>query len=344
LAELYSKLNQTIAKSRSELDDITAKYRPVVENALQHALQGNSELSVATSEIVSAGGKRIRATMALLICEAVCGSYEKAIPVAVAYELAHAASLVQDDIIDDSNIRRKQPTAHKKFGLARAILISDYLIFEIFSELAKYYDVKLSKRKLTKLLLYVADSAKMAARGEYLESKLVAARALTEAEYLEIIGLKTGALFAAPAASGAVVGGANKRIVDAMYQFGYNLGLGFQIMDDMLDIIGNTRIIGKPVFKDLQNNTCNVALVHALSHANPYQKNLIHSMLWRRWFTPSDVKKIISTLKDLGSLAYATSLANRYCSTSRDLLHSLPPSRARENLERLTEALENRFE
>ncbi|MCS4537957.1 MAG: polyprenyl synthetase family protein [Thaumarchaeota archaeon] len=344
MAELYSKLNQTLAKSKSELDDIAAKYRPIVENALLHALEGNSELSVAASEIVSAGGKRIRAIMALLTCEAVCGSYEKAIPVAVAYELAHAASLVQDDIIDDSNIRRKQPTAHKKYGVTRAILISDYLIFEIFSELAKYYDVRLSKKKLTKLLLYVANSAKMVAKGEYLESKLVAVGALTEAEYLEIIGLKTGALFAAPTASGAVVGGASKRVVDAMYQFGYNLGIGFQLMDDMLDIIGNTRVIGKPVFKDLQNNTCNVALVHALSHANPYQMNLIHSMLWRRWFTPSDVKKIISTLMDLGSLTYAASLTNKYCSMSRNLLHCLPPSKAREKLEKLTEALENRSE
>ena len=344
MAELFSKLNQTRAKSRSELDDITAKYRQVVDNALLHAVQGKSELSVATSDLVSAGGKRIRGTMALLICEAVCGSYEKAIPVAVAYELAHAASLVQDDIIDDSNLRRKQPTAHKKFGLVRAILISDFLIFEIFSELAKYYDVKLSKRRLTKLLLYVADSAKMAAKGEYLEFKFVSSGALTEADYLEIIGLKTGALFAAPAASGAVVGGANKLIVDAMYQFGNNLGLGFQIMDDMLDIIGSQRIIGKPVFKDLQNNASNVALVHALSHANPYQKNQIHSLLWRRWFTPSDVKKIISTLKDLGSLAYATSLADTYCSMSRGLLQCLPPSKAREKLERLTEVLENRSE
>lgn len=344
MAELYSKLNQTLAKSKSELDDIAAKYRPIVENALLHALEGNSELSVAASEIVSAGGKRIRAIMALLTCEAVCGSYEKAIPVAVAYELAHAASLVQDDIIDDSNIRRKQPTAHKKYGVTRAILISDYLIFEIFSELAKYYDVRLSKKKLTKLLLYVANSAKMVAKGEYLESKLVAVGALTEAEYLEIIGLKTGALFAAPTASGAVVGGASKRVVDAMYQFGYNLGIGFQLMDDMLDIIGKAKVIGKPVFKDLQNNTCNVALVHALSHANPYQMNLIHSMLWRRWFTPSDVKKIISTLMDLGSLTYAASLTNKYCSMSRNLLHCLPPSKAREKLEKLTEALENRSE
>ncbi len=344
MAELYSKLSQTLTKSKLELDDATAEYRSIIESALRDAIRGDTELSAAASDVLSAGGKRIRPIIALLTCEATCGSYEKAVPVAMAYEFAHSASLIQDDIIDDSSLRHKQPTAHKKYGLVRAILVSDYLIFEIFAELAKYYDVNISKRRLAQLLQYIANSAKMVAKGEFLETKIATVRPLTEAEYLEIVGLKTSALFAAPAASGAVVGGASKQVVDAMYQFGYNLGLSFQIMDDVLDVIGNTRIIGKPVLKDLQNNTCNITLVHALSKADIYQRNLINSMLWRKWFAPSDVKKIVSTLRELGSLDYSTSLANRYSAISRDSLRYLPASKARERLERLTQVLETRRE
>ncbi|MBI2126810.1 MAG: polyprenyl synthetase family protein [Thaumarchaeota archaeon] len=344
MAELSSRLNKTIGKSKLELEDATAEYRSIVERVLRDVSEGGSELSIAASEALLAGGKRIRPIIALLTCEAVCGSYQRAIPVAVAYELAHTASLVQDDIIDDSSLRRKKPTIHKKYGMIRAILVSDHLIFDIFSELAKYDRVKISKRRLAQLLLYLANSAKMATRGEFLEAGLATKSEVTEKEYLEIVGLKTAALFAAPAASGAIAGGGSKRVVDSMYQFGYYLGMCFQVMDDMLDIVGNKRDIGKPILKDLQNNTCNIAVVHALSKADLYQRNMIHSMLWRRWFAPSDVRKIVSTLKELGSLDYATTLANRYSSMSKEMLRILPASGARERLERLTHALEARRE
>lgn len=344
MAELYSKLKEIISRSKLDLDDVTGQYRVIVDRALGELAERDSELSMIASEALSSKGKRVRSIVALLTCEAVCGSYEKAIPVAMAYELAHAASLVQDDIIDDSPLRRNRPTTHVRYGMTRAILVSDYLIFDIFSELAKYRSIRLSKNRLAQLLLYFANSAKMTAKGEFHEIDLAARGTVEESEYLQIVGQKTAALFAASAASGALVGGAGRKIIDSMYQFGHNLGLSFQIGDDILDIIGDVRETGKPVFKDLQNNTSNIVIINALSRADIYGRNLIYSMLWKKWFARSDVRKIVAILKELGSIDYAMSLGNKYSENCRDLLRCLPSSMAKDRLERLTRVLEFRRE
>jgi geranylgeranyl diphosphate synthase type I len=182
----------------------------------------------------------------------------------------------------------------------------------------------------------------MAASGEFYEASLAAKSFITEEDYVKLAELKTGAGFAGAAASGAVVGGANQRVVDAMYQFGLSMGVSFQIQDDILDIAGNTRATGKPVLKDIQNNACNLVLVHALSKANPYQKQRIESMLWRKWFTISDVKKLSLTLQELGSVEHSTEVAHRYADAARRTLSFLPPSEARDKLQRLSYGLEVR--
>ena len=197
----------TLAKySFSRVDSVVSKldvnregvdYKQVVEDALVQATSAQSWVSVAASEALKAGGKRIRPILALLTCEAISGDYRPAIPVALAYELAHSASLIQDDIIDESKIRHSAPTAHAKYGVTRAILISDMLIFEIFSQIARYKQVRISKNRVANLLEYVARAAKEAADGEFLEASLKERGNITEADYIRVAGLKTGALFAA---------------------------------------------------------------------------------------------------------------------------------------------------
>ena len=189
---------------------------------------------------------------------------------------------------------------------------------------------------------YVARAANLTIKGEYMDAALSKQERITEEEYLEVAGLKTGALMAAASASGAVIGGASERVIDAMYRFGYNLGIAFQIRDDILDITGDSSQLGKPVMKDLQNNASNIVLVNALQRADTYRQNLIHSMLYKQWFALSDMRELQKVLNELKSIEYASKLAEKYTSMSRTCLKTLRASATKDKLLSLTFALEIR--
>jgi geranylgeranyl pyrophosphate synthase len=333
---LRSSRQEPAAGSASDLES----YRTALKAYLGSQIEGQSILNDAIAEILEAGGKRLRPVIALLFCEAASGSYDKALPVAAAFELAHSASLVQDDIIDESAMRHGHVAAHKKYGETKAILISDMMIFEIFLQLAKYGD--LPQKKLAKLAQFIGNSAKLTAEGEFFESILAEKGSVTEEEYVKLAGLKTGSLFAASAACGAVVGGGTAKQVEAAYEFGLDLGVSFQVRDDILDIVGNEEATGKPLLKDLQNNASNAVLIHALNHADPYQKQAIHSMLYKKWFALSEVQTLMRTLDQLGSIDHANAVERGYAAKAKAALEAFPESAGREKLEQLTEGLGSR--
>lgn len=194
---------------------------------------------------MQAGGKRLRPVLVLMSCEAVSGQFLSGIPAALAYEFAHEASLVQDDIFDNSDLRHDKETVHKRQGLIAAVLVSDLMIFEIFNQLAKYESTALTKAHMASLMSYISRAANLTIKGEYLEARYATKESFSEQEYLEVAELKTGSLLAATAASGAIVGGAPASLVDAMYRFGLNLGIAFQIRDDILDVMGEEAQLGK---------------------------------------------------------------------------------------------------
>jgi len=323
---------------------LLARYRQEVEKRLSEIYSSDGWISAAANEAIRAGGKRLRPILAILTCEAICGNPEQAFPVAMAYELAHSASLIQDDIIDESSVRHASPTAYKRYGLARAIMLSDSMIFEIFTLMARYRDTELPKEGLARLLELLGRAASLAAEGEMLEVALSRRGDIKTEEYTKVIGQKTGALFAASAASGAVVARADKALVDKMYEFGLSLGVAFQIGDDILDMTGETASTGKPLFKDIENNAGNIVLLHALSKGDAIQKNAINSLLFKKWFTSLEAEKVVSLLKELGSFDYAEALLRTQTGRCRSILGSLPPSHARNALEELLRALEARKE
>ncbi len=338
--EKLSKLDNRLLGSAQDLDSIIQKYRLVIEKAIRETqLVQGAPLSKEVKGVMEAGGKRLRPVLTLMTCEAVSGQYLPALPAALSYELAHEASLVQDDIFDNSDLRHDRETVHKRQGMIAAVLVSDLMIFEIFEQLARYETSALTKPKIAKLMTYISRAAKLTIKGEYLEAKYATKSSFTEEEYLEVAKLKTGSLLAATAASGALVGGATDRIIDSMYQFGLNLGVAFQIEDDILDITGDQSKLGKPVFKDLQNNVCNIVLIDALGRSDAYRRNQINSMLYKKWFAMSDVRSLQSLLRELKSIEYASRLSEKYTAFSRECLSPLRESQAKDKLVGLTYAL-----
>ncbi|HKT22765.1 MAG TPA: polyprenyl synthetase family protein [Nitrososphaerales archaeon] len=317
-------------------------YVEAIKGYISKANGEATPLSKAVLDTVGSGGKRVRPVVALLMCEAVSGKYEKALPVAAAFEFAHSASLVQDDIIDESDTRHGQTAAHKKYGVVSSILISDMMIFEIFTELAKYKDSGLPQKRFGQVVSLVGNAAKLTAEGEYYEMTLQQKGSTTEREYVRLAELKTGSLFAASAACGAVVAGASKKVVESAYEFGLNLGISFQLRDDILDITGSEMATGKPLLKDVQNNASNMVLIHAMEHADPYQKQALSSLMFKKWFALTEVDSLMKVLNALGSVEHSRRLEREFAGRAKGCLAALPGSEARTKLEKLTEGLVSR--
>jgi geranylgeranyl diphosphate synthase type I len=324
------------------VESLLAPYRKAVEEGLKQVKEKDSSLSEVAYEYVVGGGKMLRPSIVLLACEAVSGSYRRAMPIALTYELAHTASLTQDDIIDESPTRHNKPTAHTKYSVTTAILISDMLIFEIFEQLSRYAKTDLSPKRVAVLIGQVARAAKEAAEGEFLEMQLSKKRDPSVEDYLKLAGLKTGALFGAAAASGGIVGGAKQKVVLDLYEYGRNLGISFQMMDDVLDITGTTQEIGKPMLMDMQNNAGNIVLIHALANADPRKRNEIRGLMARSEYGLADALEVQGILDDLGSVEFASKSCLKHASIARERLKSLPDTRAKQILEELTRWLEGR--
>jgi len=324
------------------VESLLAPYRRAIEEGLKQVKNEDSRLSDVAYEYVVGGGKMLRPSIVLLACEAVSGSYGKAMPIALAYELAHTASLTQDDIIDESPTRHNKPTAHTKYSVTTAILISDLLLFEIFEQLSRYARTDMSSKRVGVLIGHVARAAKEAAEGEFLEMQLSKKREPSVEDYVRLASLKTGALFGASAASGGIVGGARQKVVEDLYEYGRNLGISFQMMDDVLDITGTAETTGKPMLMDMQNNAGNIVLVQAIAHADPQKRNEIRRLMARSEYGLTDALEIQGILDDLGSVEFASKSCLKHASVAQGYLKSLPNTRAKEILEELTMWLEGR--
>jgi geranylgeranyl pyrophosphate synthase len=331
-----------VALETQAMEERLAPYVAAIEDELKRNRDPQSRVMSLAYDFVEGGGKRLRPSISLLVCEALKGSFEPALPIAAAFELAHIASLTQDDIIDNSATRHNRPTAHTVHGVTTAILLSDMMIFEMFSRLAEYSDVDITKEQLATLLRYIAKSAKEAAEGEYMEMELSKKIDSTVEDYVRLAGLKTGALFGAVAASGAIVGGGRPRVVKEMWEFGRNLGVEFQMVDDILDLTGSSDEMGKPMLMDLQNNASNIVVIHALSHADTKTGNLLRSAIARSAFGMGDVDELLGVFDDLGSVQYAAEMSKKHAALARSRLKALPLGEARRTLESITEWLEGR--
>ncbi|MFQ5816004.1 MAG: polyprenyl synthetase family protein, partial [Candidatus Hydrothermarchaeaceae archaeon] len=223
----------------------------------------------ASKHLIKTGGKRIRPAIVLLSYRAVNGDrdIELALPIAVAVELIHTATLIHDDIIDKSSMRRRAQTVNARWGNDAALIAGDLLFSKAFGMIGSHEERRLSE--------IMSSACMRLAEGEVLEILHTGDVEMTEEVYLEIIERKTASLFEACAKCGAILGGADDDEVETLSRYGYHLGIGFQIVDDILDFIAGEFKLGKPMGLDITLGKPTLVILHALKVASDGERDVL---------------------------------------------------------------------
>lgn len=281
-------------------------------------------------------GKMIRPFLLMLSCDAVGGNSEKIVPLACGIELGHLASLVHDDVIDRGELRRGKISVHEKFGIPSAILSGDVLIFHAFHELAKTAK-DVPSDGIVKALEAVAKTGIEMALGEELESSYVGKLDLTVEEYIKVISLKTATYLKTICKVGAILGGGNDEMISGLEEYGMNLGIAFQIVDDLLDVTKGEEEIKKTGASDLKNKVIALPIILALQYGNAASKKIIQTFFSNPSPTPEDFGKLVMVLRRSGTVEHVKEFARNYSKKAKDALKVLPPSNSVQILRELAD-------
>jgi geranylgeranyl diphosphate synthase type II len=266
--------------------------------------------------ILSIGGKRLRPVLALMACNLYNDKIDEAIIPATGLEVFHNFTLVHDDIMDQAPLRRNLPTVHSKWNVNQAVLSGDVMAF-----IANECFLQTPPHCLSKVFRVFNKVAIEVCVGQQLDIDFEKAAIVSHEEYLRMIELKTAALLAASAKIGSIIGGADDKESDLLYEFGRNLGLAFQIQDDLLDIYGDIKVFGKILGGDIISNKKTFMLVKALEIASVEQAKQLHEQFTLKEIDPEiKVKKVIDLYDQLNIKNISENLANDYINTAFNLL------------------------
>ena len=223
---------------------------------------------------LESGGKRLRPTLVLLGCSIFNKNIDLAIKPAIAIEIFHNFTLLHDDIMDNSSIRRKKPTVHKEWNSNIAILSGDAMQI-----IAYNYITELPADKLKLVLKIFNKIAIQVCEGQQFDMNFETQNNVSIAEYIEMIRLKTSVLLAGALKIGAIIGGASETNSDLLYQYAENIGLAFQLQDDLLDTYGNTEVFGKKIGNDILTNKKTFLLINAMQLADNQTNKQIQNLI-----------------------------------------------------------------
>jgi geranylgeranyl diphosphate synthase type I len=309
----------------------------------------NPEFHEALLYPIRAGGKRLRPALTLAAAMASGGSIECATPAAAAVELAHNYSLILDDIIDHSELRRGKPTLWKRYGLSTAILAAVHYRESISQALNETRDPKLFNEIMARTLKLLTEGERLdvlfeqAGRTDELYVVEKRRQIVMLADYLDMVYKKTGALIETSCIFGALSAGAGAPIVEALGSYGRSLGYAFQIGDDIIDIFGREEVTGKRVGKDIEEHKLgNVVVLLAVEELNGRDREELLAILRRDVVDASSVKKALELISSTRAREKAEELRKRYSEEAVRALSALPRSEGRSMLEALAEFVATR--
>ncbi|MCX8022849.1 MAG: polyprenyl synthetase family protein [Syntrophorhabdaceae bacterium] len=274
--------------------------------------------------IIKAGGKRIRPILVIL-CSKMCGyKGEKYITYAAIVEFIHTATLLHDDVVDNAKTRRGTSTANTIWGNEASVLVGDFLYAKSFELMGEEDNLEIVK--------VMARTTKLLSEGEILELVKTSDITTKEEEYFEIIGNKTAILFSAACEIGSILGKADPDTRGFLKDFGYNLGMAFQLTDDILDYTSYDEVFGKKIGTDLKEGKVTLPLIHAIGQATEKEKKLIERLLNKGNITAKEFSKAFDLISKYGGIEYTSEKARIFTEKAKTSIMQFPPSPYREAL------------
>ena len=312
-------LAQLFEPIRSDLRDVEREFERHVQSQV-------SVIPAIGSYIQDGGGKRIRPAV-LLMAARMAGAPSndsRAVSYASVIEFIHTATLVHDDIIDEADLRRGRDAVHTRYGNHVTVLFGDFLYLKSMS-LALSHDELEIVRLLCDVTLRIVE-------GEIYQLTKTGVVDLGEEEHFDIVRRKTALLFGGSARIGGMLGTATREQQEALWDYGVNIGMAFQIVDDLLDFTGEPEALGKPVGGDLREGKMTLPLIHLYAGSDDRTRTLLRRVVDARAVSGEEWREIRSLLTQTRSLDYAQRTAADFVERAKKALHAFPPSEAREAL------------
>ncbi len=284
------------------------------------------------AHIIGSGGKRLRPMLVLLAAQAALYAGDEHIQLAAVVEFIHTATLLHDDVVDESDLRRGRKTANAVWGNAASVLVGDFLYSRAFQLM-----VELERMRVMKIL---ADTTNAIAEGEVLQLLHINNPDTDEAAYLQVVERKTAVLFSAATRLGAVLGGLPREQEEALALYGLHLGFAFQIADDVLDYVSDSDTLGKNIGDDLAEGKPTLPLIYAIQHSKPEQAASMRRAIESGGL--DSLENIIAAIHDSGALELSRAKALDYAESAKNALRVLPASDARDALLALADYAVNR--
>ena len=312
--------------------------RPFIERRIVESLTASrhERLAGAMMHLIHGGGKRMRATLPWLVGRAVGDTHSGLLDIGAAIETIHNFTLVHDDIMDDDEIRRGRNAVHIEYDLPTAINAGDAMLAIAFERLVMSANIDL--QDIPSLVNRIAWMVRRVSEGQQLDIEFERRERVTEDEYLEMIEGKTAVMFHICAELGARVAGADDEIIECLAEWGRSVGLCFQLMDDLIDVLSDSATLGKPTGSDVAQGKQTLMVIHALGQPDSEPKSRLMSVLGTcEEATEEMIQDGIKALEELGSIEYARTKANEYHQRAHACLDRIPDGPAMLALRELTD-------
>ncbi len=296
-----------------------------IETALEQNLNPHLDMvREVAGHLIFSGGKRIRPLLNLL-CARLCGYTDPFIhKFSTIVEFLHTATLLHDDVVDEAAIRRGKPVAHAIWGAPVTVLVGDFLLAR-----ALYIAAETKNPKIIQVIAEITESM---CQGEIIQLVKKGDPGLSEAEYMDVIRRKTGFLIQGACQTGAILAGAPMDVEQKLADFGYHIGMVFQIADDLLDYTADTKTLGKAVGADLREGKLTLPVIYTLAHAGAKDRTWMEKIISDKAFTEPEFERLIRLMQDTGGIAYCRKIAEEHVQTAKNIICSFTASDTTETL------------
>jgi octaprenyl-diphosphate synthase len=315
-------------------DLVKADLRVVEEEIALESLSSVDAITTIGRYLHASGGKRLRPSLLLLSSKLIGGGGQSAIHLGAVVELIHAATLVHDDVIDAAETRRGRPSTNAQWGNHTSVLAGDWLYMQAFQ-------IAVRERNFRVLDILIG-LTQMMVEGELLQLERIGRIDVSEADYMELVHRKTAGLFSACARLGALVAGADSGAEDKLGDFAWNLGMAFQLIDDMLDFTAREKTLGKPVGGDLREGKMTLPLIYALERASTEERHLVEIILQERSYERVPFPEIRALIEKYHGFERIQLRAQAFTDKARQLIGDFPESPYQRALYAVTELVTDR--